>query len=173
MYLSKLVKKRAPDLCVIPEEKSRTGKGDVSTKSAISRQDRTMSRTAPRSRCCIEDPSRLENGLAANPVATLLDGLAVDQIHLATQKPGEFPLEVLEMRHPGPFGSVSKTNKEIDVAVGIEAGAQNGAENREFSDPEPLTEASNLVQWKMFGWILGHGSEPLEEFYPDLPCRIG
>jgi len=120
-----------------------------------------------------EDPSRLEDGLAANPVTALLDGLAVHQIHLATQKPGEFLLEVLEMSHPGPFGSASKTNKKINVAVGVEADAQNGAENRKFSDPEPLTEASNLVQWKMFDWILGHSSEPLEEFYPDLPCRIG
>jgi len=87
-----------------------------------------------------------ENVIAANPVLTGLYVPLGDGIDFPPEERGELGFQTLEFSHPRSKVVVLEEDQEIDVALGAEIVAQEGAEDGELQDIELAAEIGNLVR---------------------------
>lgn len=103
----------------------------------------------------VEKPGGLQDGLAADPVAALLDRLPVGKMDTPPQERPKLFFQLQEVALPGLLSPGSEPNQKIEIALWSELASDCRAEDGELLDAAPLAEASNRFERKV--WKLGFG----------------
>src|SRR5271157_2232980 len=136
---------------------SRSALDRTATKPLSLRQARMMSRMDAGSRP-INHLGGAEDVIAANPVLTGLHIPLGDGIGFPPEERGEPGFQTLEFSHPRSKVVVLEDDQEIDVALGAEVVAQEGAEDGELQDIKLATEIGNLIR-RQGDPVPGYGSQ--------------